>query len=43
METFELISVFAKDQSGHFAYRLARCAVKCVSDCKCAGNAGKEG
>ena len=43
METLELVSLVVRNQSGHLTYRLARCAVKCVSDCKCAGNAGREG
>lgn len=40
---FELVSLLSGIDRDTFPYRLARCAVKCVSDCKWAGNAGKEG
>lgn len=43
METLNQISLLGRDQWGHLTYRLARCAVKCVSDCRWAGNAGREG
>ena len=45
METLGLISpgfTLGFDQDT-LTYRLARCAVKCVSDCKWAGNAAREG
>ena len=46
METLGLISLHCRFQEGlirRLTYRLARCAVKCVSDCRWAGNAGREG
>ena len=47
METLGLVSLpvwFLGDcDQESLTYRLARCAVKCVSDCKWAGNAGREG
>ena len=46
MKTLELVSLVVRSQptnSNDSTYRLARCAVKWVSDCKWAGNAGREG
>ena len=45
MKTLDLISlsVLVGFNQDVLTYRLARCAVKCVSDCKWAGNAGREG
>lgn len=46
METLDLISLLARKGSinqGMLTYRLARCAVKCVSDCRWAGSAGRDG
>ena len=47
METLGLISLHFLILGGFdqevLTDRLARCAVKCVSDCKWAGNAGREG
>ena len=46
MKTLELVSLILRSQrtnSKNSTYRLARCAVKWVSDCKWAGNAGREG
>ena len=45
METLGLISLafLSGFDWDDLTYRLARCAVKCVSDCKWAGKAGREG
>jgi hypothetical protein len=46
MEAVEIVSTLIAFQIGHFhrshTYRLARWAVKWVSDCRCAGSEGSE-